>query len=438
MNLPDAFQQNMDRLEVPIGARLLVAVSGGLDSICVLHLLKNAGYKIAVAHANFKLRGEASDLDEALVKKICEKNRIPFFTKVLQIDKKKENVQLKARELRYEWFSDLMDSERFDYLVTAHHLNDRIETLFINLLRGSGIKGLKSIPEKTNLILRPLLTIEKSELKVFALANDWQWREDVSNATDDYLRNKIRHGIAETFSQLSPAANENFGKSIEFLSEADAYFETEASRFLGNLSRKGEIILIEESVWNQLFYSKPLHKYVFESLGFTSNQFEQLENLAESQSGRFIEGEKYRVYRDRECFLAEPINEPEHLKVEIPSESGSFDVPISLEWEKVTDISNLQKDKNRAYLDFSKLSFPLVLRKWKPGDRFQPLGMKGKKKISDFLTDLKLSIPQKNNTYVVESNGEICWVVGWRIAHKFRLVDQSQSGFQIKYTESNR
>ena len=438
MNQPDAFRQNMDRLGVSLEARLLVAVSGGLDSVCLLHLLKNAGYNIAAAHANFKLRGEASELDQALVKDICEKNQIPFFTKVLKIDKKKENVQLKARELRYEWFSELMDSEEFDYLVTAHHLNDRIETFFINLLRGSGIKGLKSIPQKTDRILRPLLLIEKSDLKDFASANKWEWREDASNATDDYLRNTIRHGIAETFSKLSPSANENFGKSIEFLSEADAYFEKEAKEFLENLPRKGDTISIEESVWNKLFNSKPLHKYVLENLGFAPHQFDQLENFAESQSGRFIEGEKYRMYRDRKSFLAEPINETEFLKVEIPSEPGRIDNPISLEWEKLTEISGLQKNNNLAYLDFSKLGFPLILRKWKPGDRFQPLGMKGQKKISDFLTDLKLSVPQKNNTYVVETNGEICWVVGWRIADKFRIREKGQSCFLIKYTEIDK
>lgn len=402
MNLSDAFQQNMDRLGVSHEARLLVAVSGGLDSICLLHLLKNAGYNIEAAHANFKLRGDASDLDEAFVKDICEKNKIPFFTKVLLIDKKKENVQLRARELRYDWFSDLMESEGFDYLATAHHLNDRIETFFMNLLRGSGIKGLKSIPEKTDRLLRPLLNVKKLELKDFALANDWEWREDASNETDDYLRNTIRHGIAETFSKLSPSANENFGKSIEFLNEADAYFEKEATEFLQNLHRKGDTILIEESGWNKLFNSKPLQKYVLEKLGFAPNQFDQLENLAESQSGRFIEGEKYRIYRDRECFLAEPINRIEFSEVEIPSESGRIDNPISLEWEKLTEISDFQKNSNLAYLDFSKLSFPLILRKWKPGDRFQPLGMKDQKKVSDFLTDLKLSIPQKSNTYVVE------------------------------------
>ncbi len=435
MSLPEAFQQNMNRLEVSPASRLLVAVSGGLDSICLVHLLKNAGYTISVAHANFKLRGEASDLDEAFVKEICEEKDIPFLTKTLHIDKEKENVQLKARELRYDWFADLMDTKGFDYLITAHHLNDRIETFFMNLLRGSGVKGLKSIPEKTDRILRPLLAIEKSQLKTYAEENKYLWREDASNATDDYLRNEIRHGIAESFSNLSPSANENFGKSIEFLNEADAYFEKKATDFLQALPGKGETILIGESVWNQLFHSKPLHKYVLEKLGFTPNQFDQLERFAESQSGRFIEGELYRIYRDRESFLAEPINKIEVSEVEIPSETGSIDFPISLEWQKLIRISEFQENTNLAYLDFSKLKFPLILRKWKQGDRFQPLGMKGKKKISDFLTDLKLSIPQKNNTYVVESDDEICWVVGCRIADKFRVREYSQTCFLIEYTE---
>ena len=436
MNLPDTFQQKMNHLGVSFEANLLVAVSGGLDSVCLLHLLKNAGYKVSAAHANFKLRGDASDRDEALVKQICEEKDIPFLTKTLHIDKKKENVQLKARELRYDWFADLMDAKGFDYLVTAHHLNDRIETFFMNLLRGSGVKGLKSIPEKTDRIIRPLLAIEKSQLKTYAEENKYLWREDASNATDDYLRNEIRHGIAESFSNLSPSANENFAKSIEFLNEADAYFEKKARDFLQALPGKGETILIGESVWNQLFHSKPLHKYVLEKLGFTPNQFDQLERFGESQSGRFIEGELYRIYRDRESFLVEPINKIEISEVEINPESGRLDTPVSLEWEKLAGISKVSKSNNLAYLDFSKLKFPLILRKWKSGDRFQPLGMKGSKKISDFLTDLKFSIPEKNHTYVVESGGEICWVVGCRIADKFRVRNQNNPCFLIKYMDS--
>lgn len=433
MSLSEAFRNAMTRLEVPSNARLLIAVSGGVDSMALLYLAKAEAYKVTAAHANFKLRGEASNADQLLVEKTCTDLSIPVFTKILKIDKSVENVQIRAREQRYLWFDELMVSESFDFLLTAHHQNDRIETFFINLLRGSGIKGLKSIPETTDKLIRPLLHFEKSELTAFAKKNGIIWREDVSNASTDYLRNTLRHGIVHTFSELAPSANANFAKSMDFLEQADAYFEKEANRFLNRLPSKNGILEIDENTWNGLFKSKPLHKYVFQNLGFEPSQLAQLEMLGQSQSGRFVEGTSYKIYHDRETFLAEPIGEISELPIEIYPEAGSIHEPIALEWDKIYTFSGFEKNSNYAYLDFERLGFPLLLRKWKPGDRFQPLGMKGTKKVSDFLTDLKLSIPEKNKTYVIESEGLICWVVGLRIAENFRVRETERPYLQLKY-----
>lgn len=434
MNLPEAFLQRMEHLGVKPESRLLVAVSGGVDSISLLHLAKSAGYAVVAAHANFRLRNEASDADQVLVEETCSKLDIPVYSKILEVDAATDNVQVSARELRYTWFYELLDREGCDYLLTAHHRNDRIETFFINLLRGSGIKGLRSIPEKSGAIIRPLLHIEKSMLTAYAKKYGLEWREDLSNESDDYLRNAIRHGLAHIFSDLSNTANDNLEKSMDFLTEADAYFEKESDRIIQAFPKKNGLMTISDSTWNSLHEARPLYKYVFEKLGFLPAQLEELARLRDSQSGRFVSGSRYKIYRDRKGFILEPLKESETREIEICSDQGIVKEPLELEWQKMDSVSELDRGSNTAYLNYRKLKFPLKVRKWRVGDRFQPLGMKGQKKISEFLTDLKLSVPQKERVYVVESTGEICWVVGHRIGEKFRVKNSDDPCFIIEYT----
>lgn len=436
MNLLKSFRKKMRALGVNSGSRILVAVSGGLDSMVLLHLSANAGYNVEVAHANFNLRGAESDADEDLVRKTTEKWNIEFHTKHLKVDKKKENVQLSARKLRYDWFEELVLRHRFDFILTAHHQDDRVETFFINLLRGSGLKGLKSIPEKNESILRPLLHFPKGELKAYADENGVEWREDASNRETDYLRNKIRHGLAKEFSSLSPTANQNMAKSMDFLSDANEYFENTAAVFIHSLKKEGENVLISDDQWNFLFGARPLHKYVFDQFGFMSDQLNQLEELSKSQSGRRIESAGFTVYRDRNGFVIEPKEWISDTPVLITTTEGNIDVPVHLSWNLSENQKPFRsKSEQVASLNYSDLEFPLTLRKWQKGDRFVPLGMHGSKKISDFLTDQKCSIPQKNQTFVIESGGKICWVVGMRIDDRFKATANSEAVFNIELSE---
>lgn len=412
---------------------ILVAVSGGMDSMVLLHLAQESGFKIAAAHVNFKLRGDDSDGDQEFVKSACAKLGIPFYTNILKVDKTRDNVQIVARDLRYAWFKSLCESHGFEFILTAHHQDDRIETFFINLHRGSGIKGLRSIPEKNENVLRPILDFSKRDLLAYAEENGITWREDASNKETDYLRNKIRHGIAKDFSELSDAANANLAKSIDFLAEANHYFDNTSAVFIHSLINKNGIYFIPDEKWNYLFGAKPLHKYVLEYFGFHADQFDALGKFGESQSGKQMEGEKYTIYRDRNQFVLEPKEPLFDFEIPIKNRDGEIIEPVHLQWETLVNFErNSEPDPNIAMLNFDKLKFPLLLRPWRNGDKFVPLGMRGSKKLSDFLTDLKLTIPQKNRTFVLESSGEICWVVGLRIDDRFKSSANQKHTFKVK------
>lgn len=419
MQLIDDFRKKMRALGACRDSALLVAVSGGVDSMALLHLAVQSGYRVEAAHANFKLRGADSDADQKLVEEVCRHYGILCHTKTLPIDKAHENVQLRARELRYSWFRQLTTSRKLDFLLTAHHLDDRIETFFMHLLRGSGVKGLKSIPSKTGNILRPLIAFEKSELLAYAGKEGLKWREDSSNASDDYLRNTIRHGIAQDFASLAPSAKSNLSRSIDFLAEADRKFEAEADAFIHKLPVIRGLIQLKDSAWRHMFSNPPLHKYILETWGFTAGQLQEVEQLETSQPGRFVESSTHRIYRDRNSFIIEPLADYGDAVIRITSDSGSLDAPLPLVWQPITSVTDQPKGAHIALLNKSALQFPLVLRKWQPGDRFRPSGMRGSKKLSDYLIDLKLSLPEKNRVYVLVSGDEICWVAGYRVDERY-------------------
>jgi len=421
MKLLERFREKMESLGIQANSRILVAVSGGVDSMVLLHLSVNGGYNTSVAHANFKLRDIESDKDEKFVEEACRKLKVPFYTEVLRVDKKHDNVQIAARKVRYDWFESLYETHGFDYILTAHHRNDRIETFFIHLLRGSGIKGLRSIPEKNENIVRPILDFSKNEILAYAEKNKIAWREDATNKETDYLRNKIRHGLAKDFSKLSESADTNLAKSMDFLTEADQYFERTAAAFIDLLRVDDGIYYIPEDQWSKLFDQKPLHKYVFDFFGFLPDQLDALSLFGESQSGKQIQSDKYIVYRDRNQFVLEPVQNDLSVEIPIYLPEGEMKLPIHVKWRTIRNATGLPKlNSESAILNFDKLKFPLVLRNWRAGDKFVPLGMRGSKKISDFLTDQKLSIPMKNKTLVLESDGEICWVAGLRIDERYK------------------
>lgn len=436
MDLLQRFKSELHNLGVEEDQKVLIAVSGGLDSMVLLDLSRRAGLEIITAHVNYNKRGEASLKDEQLVENYCREYGIRFESKSaeLSVEESKEGFQAEARKLRYSWFGELCLERDIDLIFTAHHLNDRIETLFINLLRGAGLKGLKSIPREKGKIRRPLLSFERIELEEYANDKKIPWRHDESNFSDKYLRNKIRHGLAREYKDLSARAEQNAGKAMDFLAEADSYFQELAKRRIAQFRVQDGVIEIKDEQWNQLFKEKPLHKYIFEKLGFYPEQLSLLEKFEQSQSGKKIEGQRSIVYRDRERFLIRELDDSDNEVFHIVSPEGDISSPLRMKWKLIKNANESDlKNPNLGYLNLSKLTFPLTLRPWAEGDKFQPYGMKGTKKLSDFFTDVKLSAIEKENAYVLVSGSEIAWVVGLRVSDRFavRTGDKSIIKFEL-------
>jgi len=430
MELLQSFKSELQNLGIKGGRKVLIAVSGGLDSMVLLDLSRRTGLEIIAAHVNYHKRGEASQKDEELVRDYCKEYDIRFETKSaeLSLQESSDGFQAEARKVRYSWFEELCSEKGIDIIFTAHHLNDRIETLFINLLRGAGLKGLKSIPRNKGKIRRPLLSFERIELEEYADVNKVPWRHDESNFSDKYLRNKIRHGLAIEYRDLSARADQNAGKALDFLAEADVYFQELAKKRIAGFNAQEGVLEVKDSDWRQLFDEKPLHKYVFEKLGFYPEQLNLLEHFGNSQSGKKIEGKTSVVYRDRGRFLIRKLEGSDQQVFHIVSPEGEISSPLKMKWELIKNANESDlKNPNLGYLNLSKLTFPLTLRPWAEGDKFRPFGMKGSKKLSDFFTDIKLSAIEKENTYVLVSNSEIAWVVGIRVSDKFAIKTGTKS-----------
>lgn len=412
----------------------LLAVSGGIDSMVLLDLMLKNKVHFSVAHCNFNLRGEESNQDENFVINYCEKNNIPLYIKQFNTEKyaseNKKSIQISARELRYNWFFELKNEHHFDFIVTAHHLDDSLETFFINLSRGTGIEGLTGIRENEN-IIRPLLGFSREEIQKYATENHIKWREDSSNSSDKYLRNNIRHNIVPLFKELNTDFLNSFSKTIDYLQEIQSFSEEVLEEILHKL-------LIQENKFkylkiNELLkyknYKFILYKWLSE-YGFTA--WNDIYNLINSQSGKFVETEKFILLKNRnELILSEKnkyFSEEEFLISE-----EKTDYPIRVRISEVNQISETN-NPNEIYVDKNLLKFPLLLGKWKEGQYFYPFGMQGKsKKVSKFFKDEKLSNLEKENTWILYSDNQIVWIVGKRLDERFKVTPNTTTILKIDY-----
>lgn len=418
--------------------KILLAVSGGIDSVVMCELFYQAGLNFGIAHCNFKLRGVESNGDEQSVKELAKKYEVPFFVNYFNTESYASDngisIQMAARELRYKWFYEILNSENYHYIATAHHQNDQIETFFINLLRGTGLAGLHGILPKQNQIIHPLLFTSREKIENFAKDNNLIYREDSSNSSDKYLRNAVRHHIIPQFKQLAGDFEKTMIDNIEKIRDTETVFLE-----MLELKRK-ELVKIENSkvliniaALQQL---NPLKIYLYHFLSpynFKNETVESLINAISDISGKQFFSPTHRLLKDREnLIIIELTEEPISCElVYINPEVAYINEPLSIDFRQTTDseIIKINPDKKFAYLDFDKLKFPLSIRKWKQGDFFYPYGMKGKKKISDFFTDQKFSIIEKENTWLLCSGDDIIWIIGWRIDDRYKLTNKSQKAY---------
>ena len=408
----------------------LLAVSGGIDSMSLLHLAISCNQRVQVAHVNYQLRGNDSDLDEKLVANYCKQKGVTAHIKKTTISSD-NNIQLEARKIRYAFFKEVVKKEKLDYIITAHHQNDDQETFILNIIRGSGLAGLKSIPYKRDNILRPLLNFNKSQLTKYVSQNKIPYREDISNYSDKYDRNFIRNNLFPILYEKFAQSENGIAKSIQFIKKDNTLLNELVDEKL-----KPYIEQNKDSI--TLNYSPTISNHCYAiyltRFGFNHDQIETWINT-KSQSGKFIYNEQYRLVQDRNCWIISTVNHDINNQTHLLHENEMLSYPIHLNCKVHSSINkSFKSDSNIAFFNLEKLSFPLELRKWKSGDKMKPLGMKGNKKISDILIDKKIPLTEKEKTYVLISNNEIIWLVGVTISDDYKVISPFKSTYEVIYT----
>ena len=417
------------------GKKLLLATSGGLDSMVMVDLFHKLNYSIAIAHCNFQLRGVESFEDQAFVQNYSEVNKIESF--VTQFDTEafaedyKLSTQVAARELRYSWFYELSETENFDYILTAHHADDNLETFLINFVRGTGLDGLTGIPAHNDIVIRPLLIFSRQEIEYYAKENNIEWREDSSNASDKYLRNKIRHNLVPILKELNPDFLSSFQKTQKYLQESKMMADDASIMIYQQVAEeKGEDIHFD---LNQLKKLPNFKSYLYQWLKeFGFSAWDDIYDLVESQSGKQVFSNEFRLLKNRDFLILSPINfVDESEEYFISKNQKEVKVPLNLSFCKVNDIS--KESNTTIFVDEDKLWYPLVLRRWKEGDVFQPFGMEGKsKKVSKFFKDEKLSLLEKENMWLLCSDNQIVWIIGIRQDENFKIRKTTKNILKIR------
>jgi tRNA(Ile)-lysidine synthase len=420
---------------------LLIAVSGGVDSVVLCELCRQADHTFAIAHCNFQLRGEESERDEAFVKQLAEHYGVKLFLQKFDTENfskdHKLSIQEAARKLRYDWFNELLSG--FDYLLTAHHADDNVETLLMNFFRGTGLSGLTGIPAKTGKIRRPLLSFRKEELLAFALENKLEFVEDSSNASSKYTRNYFRNELIPQLEKVYPQVNQNLLDNIDRFSQIENLYQSAVSMLKNKLCKtKGKEIHVPVK---QLLHhnNRALVYEIIHPFGFSEKQIDEVIKLATAANGSYINAPQggFRIIRNRHWLIITPVagEEVENFIIEKPGTDIDFSLGTlraSNISERVSSLDQSSTSNFIATLDAKQIRFPLLLRKWKTGDYFYPLGMQKKKKLSRFFIDQKLSKPEKENAWVIESDKKIIWVVGKRIDERFKISAKTKEVLSLE------
>jgi tRNA(Ile)-lysidine synthase len=426
--------------------KLLIAISGGIDSVVLTHLLSTLNFDISLAHCNFNLREKESDLDEVFVKELAKKLSIGYFTTSFETEKvakeEKESTQIAARNLRYGWFQEIIKEHHFDYVLTAHHADDNLETFLINLTRGSGLDGFTGIPEINDNIVRPLLKFSREEILFFAKENKILWREDQSNAATKYIRNKIRHAVLPVLKEINPSLLETFSKTLENLQESKQLVKDRITAISKEVIERQETSRDEDSFKINIKKIKELSNpkaYLFALLkGFHFTEYKDVYNLLSAQSGKQVFSKTHVLLKDRDfLILSKREKISEHQKAQeitfyISENASEITAPIHLTLEEVTEESI--QNKNTIYVSKAHLEFPLIVRKWENGDYFYPLGMQGKKKISKYFKDEKVPLLEKQHKWLLcDANNTIIWVVGMRKDNRNKIATTASTYFKITF-----
>lgn len=442
MNLLDKFQRYIRTNNLAtVDDRILLTVSGGVDSMVMLSLFVQSGYRVGIAHCNFQLRGEESEEDEELVRLEAEKYDVPCYNRrfetVQEMERTGESMEMAARRLRYAWFDALSREHGYTVIAVAHHIDDSIETFFINLLRGTGLRGLTGITTHTGKLIRPLMFAARKDILEYAVAQHIPFREDSSNRSTKYLRNKIRLGLVPRIKEISPKFTDLMRQNIGRLTDAQLFVNHSIERI------REEIITTENGIdtlsVDRIDRAFPLNFVIFELLNstysFKGDVTDSLFHALElGTTGRRFYSKSHVAYIDRGRIMVTPISGEDPCEVQVEAGAPRCYCGNSVLYFESCDIDTIRNfgvPEHIAQVDADKLQYPLTVRRWREGDWFIPYGMTGRKKVSDFLIDQKIPMPEKARQFVLLSGEDIVWLIGRRIDDRFRLTTQTENVLRI-------
>lgn len=444
----EAFKRHLAKTKlVPPGTATLVATSGGVDSVVLCHLFQLAGLPFTIAHCNFQLRGEDSNLDEAFVEELAAELKVPCFSVKFETEQyaraNKLSIQEAARSLRYEWFEQIRQTAGCQQIATAHHLDDSLETLLFNLTKGCGLRGLHGIPAKNGRVIRPLLFAEKKQILAFSTLNHIAYRDDNSNESDKYSRNLLRHHVVPVLQKINPGLQQTAKETMDRLLEAEQLMDIALASITEDIFEK------RSDEWQiNLDRLRPYPAQatiLFELLkpfGFNNDQVGQIQQSIGNQPGKRFYAPPYQLVVDRTLIIISKQENAGGVIISIGAASANYPLPDGGEIRLSLPLElppSLDQGPAIAYLDFERLSFPLTLRHWRAGDVFQPIGMHGRhQKLQDFFSNLKLSLLEKERVWVLESGGEIAWVVGMRLDERFKVTDMTNQAVKMEYLPNNK
>ena len=426
--------QNFPFLE---DSKLLIAISGGIDSVVLAHLCSQLNLNFSLCHCNFNLRGQESDDDEAFVTSLAKTLKTPVYTTSFETEKyatkNKVSIQVAARDLRYTWFYKLLDANQYDYVLTAHNTNDNLETFIINLTRGSGLEGFTGIPPVNQKSVRPLLAFSRDDITLFAIKNGIVWREDRSNASIKYVRNKVRHKVIPILKELNPHVLESFQNTIEYLNESQSIINDAVKNITAKVvSYENDVLKISCKEIEKLSNKKAYLYQLLQAYGFTA--WNDIVDLISAQPGKQVFSDTHRLLKDRNFLILTTINKSQSIKgpILIDQKVSKITNPIKLTIQNTDDYTS--KNKEQIIIDKDLVNYPLSLKKWHHGDAMYPTGMKGSKKISQLFKDNKLSLLDKEKIWILaDAKDHIIWVIGLRQDRRYLANKTSKNRLKISY-----
>ena len=420
--------------------KILLGVSGGVDSVVMFHLLIRGGFEVGVAHCNFQLRDEESREEQCFVAWLAEHYNIPFFVKKFDThqyaSEKRISIQMAARKLRFEWFEQLRQEQNYDYIAIAHNKNDKVETSLINLARGTGLKGITGIKPKSKYIVRPLLFASREAIIRYCTTEGLSYREDSSNQTTKYSRNRIRHQIIPEFQKINPQFLDTMEKNIGRFRSAYRVFESMISEIRERLLiKEGDVWMLRLDYLNEYPESYTVLYELLKPFRFSADVVSDIFSSIETESGKVFYSNGYKAVKDRHKLIITTIETFELKRYYIGMEDNVIESPVHLAFhvQEFDHSFRIPANPNIACIDYGLVEFPLILRKWQSGDYFKPLGFGHYKKLSDFFIDRKYSLIDKEQTWLLASGEQIVWVVGARLDDRFKVTGQTKKVLIVEY-----